>query len=72
MKQADLDAVREASRGERAHAGHVAGDDDSPCMCPKCRERRRIIARHTPALLRFIDDALAQPRREHIDLGDLD
>ncbi len=69
MRQADLDAVREASRREREHASAYRS---GWCCCQYCEHDRMTIARHAPALLRYIDDDVAQPRCAHHDLGDLD
>jgi len=65
--------VRAASKRERAHYGlNERFGCPFHCACGSCVDDREIMAEAMPALLRYIDDAMSVPRREHHDLGDLD
>jgi hypothetical protein len=75
MTRDQLDAVRDASKRERAHykANRVVAFGISVvCYCDTCKADREVIAMWTPVLLEYIDNAMAEPRRAHSDLGDLD
>jgi len=73
MTGLQLEAVRAASQRERAHStGNRFAGAVVACYCGTCKTDREVIAAALPDLLRYIDDAMLEPRREHFDLGDLD